>query len=82
MLAVTLLLMFLAGTMCWSVALSGSLRPTLPATLGNGAIMTLLFLSLQPSPLVKAEIGLGAAEIPLMALVIIARPGRWSGRHG
>ncbi len=82
MLAVTLLLVFLAGTICWSVALSGNLLPTLPAIVGNGAIMTLLFLSMQPTRLVRAEIGLGAAVVPLMSLVIIVRPNRWIRRHG
>jgi hypothetical protein len=82
LLAFMLLLLFAAGTMCWSVALSGSPRPTLTAIVGNGAIMTLLFLSMQPARLAQAEIGLGAAEVPLMSLVIIDRPRRWFRHHG
>jgi len=82
MLAVTLLLVFLAGTMCWSVAFSGSPRPTLSAIVGNGAILTLLFLSMQPARLAQAEIGLGAAAVPLMSLVMIVRPRRWFKHHG
>jgi len=72
--AAMLLLIFLGSTVCWSVALSGSPRPTLLAIAGNAAVMSVLFLSMQPARVAKTEIGLGAAVFPLMALVLIDRP--------
>jgi hypothetical protein len=41
------------------------------ALVGNGAMMTLLFVSLQPRPVAAAEVGIGAAGIPLIALLVI-----------
>jgi hypothetical protein len=65
------LLVFAASTICWSVAFSGSPRPSLLAIAGNAAAMSLLFLSMQPSRVAKAEILFSAAEIPLMALLVL-----------
>lgn len=70
-LTVLLLLLFVGGTICWSVALSRHSRPTLLAIVGNGAIMTLLFLSMQPARVAKEELGRVAALVPLMSLFVV-----------
>jgi len=72
--AAMLLLIFLGSTVCWSVAVSGSPRPSLMAIACNAAVMSVLFLSMQPARVAKTEIGLDAAVFPLMALVLIDRP--------
>ena len=69
--ALVLLLVFAVGTLFWWFALSGSRRPMQLALVGNGALMTLLFVSLQPGPVAAAEVGIGAAGIPLIALLVI-----------
>lgn len=72
--ALVLLLVFAIGTIFWSIALSGSRRPVQLALVGNGVMMTLLFLSLQPARLAEAEIGIGAAGIPLISLLLSDMP--------
>ncbi len=72
--AIMLLLIFLGSTVCWSVTISGSPRPTLLAIAGNAAVLGVLFLSMQPARVAKTEIGFDAAVFPLMALVLIDRP--------
>jgi hypothetical protein len=66
-------LIFAASTICWTVAFSGSLRPSLMALAGNAAAMSLLFLSMQPSRVAKTEILFSAAEIPLLSLLVLDR---------
>lgn len=71
LLTMTLLLMFVGAAICASVALSGSPRSTLFAISGNGAILTLLFLSMQPARVARKEIVFVAAVVPITSLFVV-----------
>ena len=71
LLTVILFLVFVGATICWSVAFTGSARPTWAAIAGNGAVLTLLFLSMQPARVAKHEIVLVSAFVPIASLFLV-----------
>ncbi len=71
LLTVILLLVFVGATICWSVAISGSARPTWAAIAGNGVVLNLLFLSMQPAHVAKEEIVLVSAFVPIASLFLV-----------